>query len=76
MHLIPLQSKDYMLEIKYIVKELNEKYKYSQADISRILNVPERTFSAWLTGRVSCRHTKMLVLAMRQVRVLLNEAFN
>jgi hypothetical protein len=76
MNLIPLQPKDYMLEVKYIVKELNEKYKYSRADIARILDVPERTFSAWLTGRVTCRHNKMLVLAVRQVRVLLNEAFN
>ena len=74
--LLPLRTKDYMVEVKYIVSELNEKYEYSQADICRILDVNANTFSGWLTGRVTCRHTKMLVLAMRQVRVLLNGAFN
>ncbi len=74
--LIPLRPKDYMTEVKYIINELNEKYKYSQADIARILDINQNTFNAWITGRVTCRHSKLLVLAVRQVRVLLNECFS
>ncbi len=74
--LIPLRPEDYMKEVKYIINELNEKYKYSQADIARILDINANTFNGWITGRVTCRHTKILVLAVRQVRILLYEAFN
>jgi DNA-binding transcriptional regulator YiaG len=69
-------KKDYMIEVKTIIKELNDKYKYSQADIARILEINQGVLSAWLLGNYKCSHPKMLCLAMRQIRVLLNEAFN
>ncbi len=72
----PITTRRLYEEVKYIINELNEKYKYSQADIARILDINANTFNGWITGRVTCRHTKILVLAVRQVRILLYEAFN
>lgn len=57
----------YMNEVLLTVKKISEHFKISQAQISRMLDINEKTFSAWLNGKVKCRHDKILCLAIRQL---------
>ena len=56
-----------MSEIKAMVEALIARTGLSQADIARLLGVPAKTFNAWLTGRVTCRHQTMLRLALESL---------
>jgi DNA-binding transcriptional regulator YiaG len=53
-----------MEKIKTTIQTLTALTGLSQADIARLLDVPAKTLNAWLSGRVNCRHKRMLSLAL------------
>ena len=57
----------YMKEIQLTVKKISRHFQISQAQIARMLDVNQKTFNSWLTGKVRCRHDKILCLAIRQL---------
>jgi len=61
-----------MNSIRLIIERLLKRTGASQADIARLLGVPEKTLNAWLTGRVTCRHEQMLGLALEALSARLS----
>jgi hypothetical protein len=57
-----------MKEIIKLVDVIKKHYNVSEAYIARQLDIPEGTFNAWLTGRLTCRHKRMLGLALARLK--------
>lgn len=57
----------YITEAIKVTKDIKTKFKMSESQIARLLDIPEKTFNAWLNGTIRCRHDKMLCLSLNQI---------
>lgn len=60
-----------MMDIQAEITALQKQTGLSQAAIARLLGLTGKTFNAWLTGRVQCRHRRLLLLALQALRMKL-----
>lgn len=60
-----------MQQIATTVQLLIDRTGLSQAQIARLLDLPPKTFNAWLNGSVRCRHQQLLALAIEALEARL-----
>lgn len=57
-----------ILKAKALIAHIQKNHKMSQAQIARFLDIPEGTLNAWMNGSVRCRHDKILMLALAELK--------